>query len=312
MTMNREKAPLIDTDDECLDNGITDFAKAFNIKEKTIYNISSTKALVKITVGELIRYVGNWIYNRDIDADKVRELKEKYISNNGNDYFNIMDNDNNGDISPAWIISIVYDKEAMSAHKLFVIDGQHRREVIRELLEEGKIWDTIEIVCIMYSIDNCYKENKKTTLELFKKINNNLQLKDADFPKILATQIVDAIVKDTDLVSDRRKIIRNDVNNQGGVAHEPLIHERELFKLFNDNYSLVENLSCEEVITNLKIIKQKICWKDFDSIYTYTQQNIKRYKKAVDNNFWLNLRSSAKYNPGKWIKYIANPNDFQP
>jgi hypothetical protein len=150
------------------------------------------------------------------------------------------------------------------------------------------------------------------TLELFKKINNNLQLKDTDFPKILATQIVEAIAKDTDLVPNRRKIIRNDVNNQGGIAHEPLIHERELFKIFNDNYSLIENLSCEEVIANLKIIKQKICWKDFDSIYTNTQQNRKRYEKARHYNFWLNLRSSAKYNPSEWIKYIANPNDFQP
>ena len=307
---NNKNVPLIDSDDEYQDNGTTD--TTFNIKSKTIYNISRTKAIVKITVGEFIRYVGNWIYNRDIDAEKVKELKEQYISNNGNDYFNIMDNDNNVDISPAWIISIVYDKEAMGAHKLFVIDGQHRREVIRELLEEGKIWDTIEIICIMYSIDNCYKENKKVTLELFKKINNNLQLKDTDFPKILATQIVEAIAKDTDLVPNRRKIIRNDVNNQGGVAQEPFIHERELFRIFNDNYSLVENLSCEEVIANLKIIKQKICWKDFDSIYTNTQQNRKRYEKARHHNFWLNLRSSAKYNPSEWIKYIANPNDFQP
>jgi hypothetical protein len=181
-----------ESDEEFVDRNL-------DMKARTIYNISKTKALVKITVKEFIQCVGNWIYNREIDVNKVKELKEQYMANNGNDYFNIMDNDKENDISPAWIISIVYDKEATGVHNLFVIDGQHRREVIRELLEEGLIWDTIEIVCIMYSIDNCYKQNKKTTLELFKKINNNLQLKDTDFPKILATQVVEAIEKEKEL-----------------------------------------------------------------------------------------------------------------
>jgi hypothetical protein len=308
--MNHQNALCIDSDDESLDNGT--IALNFDIKRKTVYNIGRNKTLIKITLRELIQYVGNWTYNRDIDADKVNELKEQYISKNCNDYFNIMDNDNDADISPAWIISIVYDKEATGAHKLFVIDGQHRREVIRQLLEEGKMQDTIEILCIMYSIDNCYKENKKMTLELFKKINNNLQLKDTDFPKILALQLVEAIAKDKELVSDSRKIIRNDGNNQGGVAYEPLIHERELFALFNTNYPLIENLSCEEIIANLKIIKQRICFKDFENIYTNTQQNIKRYAKARKYDFWLNLKSSARCKPSEWIKYIATPNDFRP
>ena len=308
--MNHQNAQYIDSDDESPDNGTT--ALNINIKSKTVYNIGRNKAFIKITAREFIQYVGNWIYNREIDTDKVKELKEQYISKNGNDYFNIMDNDNDADISPAWIISVVYDKQATGAHKIFVIDGQHRREVIRQLLEEGKMEDTIEILCIMYSIDNCYKENKKMTLELFKKINNNLQLKDTDLPKILALQLVEAIAKDKDLVSDSRKIIRNDVNNQGGVAQEPLIHERELYTLFNTNYSLIENLSCEEIIANLKIIKQRICFKDFENIYANTPQNIKRYAKARKYDFWLNLKSSAKYKPSEWIKYIATPNDFQP
>jgi hypothetical protein len=284
-----------------------------DMKARTIYNISKTKALVKITVKEFIQCVGNWIYNREIDANKVKELKEQYMANNGNDYFNIMDNDKENDISPAWIISIVYDKEATGVHNLFVIDGQHRREVIRELLEEGLIWDTIEIVCIMYSIDNCYKQNKKTTLELFKKINNNLQLKDTDFPKILATQVVDAIEKEKELVSDIKRVIKNDGNNKSGIAREPFIHKAELFQLFNKNYSLYENLSPEEVIANLKIIARKIRYKDYETIYQNpTSQNSKYYEKARDNDFWLNLKSSDKCKPDEWIKYIANPTEFIP
>jgi len=309
--MNHQNARgYVDSDDETHDNGTT--ALNINIRSKTVYNICKNKSLIKITAIEFIQFVGNWIYNREIDPDKVKELKEQYLANNRNDFFNIMDNDNDADISPAWIVSVVYDKEATGAHKLFVIDGQHRREVIRQLLEEGKINSEIEILCVMYSIDNCYKENKKKTLELFKKINNNLQLKDTDFPKILALQVVEAITKDKDLVLDSRKIIRNDVNNQGGVAHEPLIHERELYTLFNANYSLIENLSCEEIIANLKIIKQRICFKDFEDIYANTPQNIKRYAKARKYSFWLNLRSSEKYKPSEWIKYIARPNDFNP
>lgn len=304
--MNHQNAEYIDSDDESPDN----VGFSFDIVSKTVYNIGRNKALIKITVGEFIQYVGNWIYNRKIDVDKVKELKEQYISNNGNDYFNIMDNDNDTDISPAWIISIVYDKEATGSHKLFVIDGQHRRQVIRELLEEGKMQDTIEILCIMYSIDNCYKENKKMTLELFKKINNNLQLKDSDLPEILTLQIVEAIANDKELVSNRKMLIKNDTKTKS--AHEPFIHENELFILFNTNYSLIENLSCEEVIANLKIIKRRIRYRDFENIYTNTPKNLERHNKARYNDFWLNLKSSAKYKPSEWIKYIARPNDFQP
>ena len=309
--MNHQNAhKYIDSDDESPDNGTR--ALNINIKSKTVYNIGRNKALIKITARELIQYAGNWIYNREIDKDKVKELKEQYLSNNSNDYFNIMDNDNDADISPAWIISVVYDKEATGAHKLFVIDGQHRREVIRQLLEEGKIQDTMEIICIMYSIDNCYGENKKMTLELFKKINNNLQLKDSDIPKILVNQIVEGIVDDNELVSDKRKLIRNDVNNPCGVAQEPRINKRELIDIFKNNYHLIENLSSEEVIANLKIILLRIRYKDFENIYTNTPDNQKRYKMARDNDFWLNLKSSPNCNPSEWIKYIAKPNEFHP
>ena len=266
--MNTEPFTMTDSDDE-YEN---DENSSLNITSKIVYNINNNKAIIKLTAGELIRETRNWIYNRDISTEKVKELKENYISNNGNDYFNIMDNDNVNNISPAWIFSIVYDKQARNVNKiensknrynLFIVDGQHRREVIRELLEEKKIVDSIEVLCIMYTIDNCEKENKNTTLELFKKINNNLQLKDSDFPKILALQIVEAFIKNKALVPNL-KIIKNEKTNKTGVAYEPLIHKRELFELFNKNYALVENLSCEEVISNILIIKQKICWKDFD------------------------------------------------
>ena len=314
--MNTEPFVMTDSDDEYENTELS----GLNIKSKIVYNINNNKAIIKITAGELIRETRNWIYNRDISVEKVKELKENYIANNSSDYFNIMDNDNGNNISPAWIISLVYDKQARNVSKiensknrynLFIVDGQHRREVIRELLEEKKIVDNIEVLCIMYTIDNCEKENKNTTLELFKKINNNLQLKDCDFPKILSLQIVDAFIKNKELVPNL-KIIKNEKTNKTGVAYEPLIHERELFELFNKNYALVENLSCEEVIHNIIIIKQKICWKDFDKIYSNTQQNIKRYEKAKKYNFWLNLKSSPKCNPTMWIKYIANPNDFNP
>ena len=301
LAMNTEPFTMTDSDDE-YEN---DENSSLNITSKIVYNINNNKAIIKLTAGELIRETRNWIYNRDISTEKVKELKENYISNNGNDYFNIMDNDNVNNISPAWIISIVYDKQARNVNKiensknrynLFIVDGQHRREVIRELLEEKKIVDSIEVLCIMYTIDNCEKENKNTTLELFKKINNNLQLKDSDFPKILSLQIVEAFIKNKALVPNL-KIIKNEKTNKTGVAYEPLIHKRELFELFNKNYALVENLSCEEVISNILIIKQKICWKDFDKIYTNTQQNIKRYEKAKKYDFWLNLKSSPKCKP---------------
>jgi len=72
--MNTEPFTMTDSDDE-YEN---DENSSLNIKSKIVYNINNNKAIIKLTAGELIRETRNWIYNRDISTEKVKELKENY------------------------------------------------------------------------------------------------------------------------------------------------------------------------------------------------------------------------------------------
>lgn len=283
-----------DTDDEVqVNNKITE-----SIADKIVCNIGNNQAIIKLTAKELIRETKIWTYNRNINDDKVNELKEQYILNS-----------NKGDdMSPVWMPSLVYDKYSEPNNiQLIVIDGQHRREAIRALLQEGKINENIEIPCIMYTIDNCETYNMKIIVALFNKINNNLHLEKKEYPEIFALEIIDEIKKDSELVPNKKAIKKLGIT---GKAQEPCMHERELSNLLKEHYHTFQHLSKEKIIENLKIIRRKICWKDYEDIYSNTERNIIRYKKAKDYNFWLNLKSSSKYKPDVWIKHIASPELF--
>ena len=283
-----------ESDDESVDNPKT----IEEITDKIVYNMGNNKSIIKLTAKELIRDAKVWTYNRDINEDKVTELKEQYILNLGNQ--DIM--------SPVWMPSLVYDKYSEPDNiKLIVIDGQHRREAIRALLQEGKINENIEIMCIMYTIDNCETENIKIIVDLFNKINNNLHLEKKDYPEIFALEIINELKKDTELVPDKKAIKKAKTNK---TAREPCMHEKEFSHLLKEHYHTYQHLSKEKLIENLRIINRKICWKDFEDIYNNNKDNIARYNKAKDYNFWLGLKSSAKYKPDVWIKYLATPELF--
>lgn len=283
-----------ESDDDSVNNPIT----IEEITDKIVYNIDNNKAIIKLTAKELIRDAKVWTYNRDINEDKVNELKEQYIVNLGN--HDIM--------SPVWMPSLVYDKYSEPDNiTLIVIDGQHRREAIRSLLQEGKINENIEIMCIMYTIDKCETENIKVIVDLFNKINNNLHLEKKDYPEIFALEIISELKKNNELVPDKKAIKKGKTNK---TAREPCMHEKEFSNLLKEHYQTYQHLSKEKLIENLKIINRKICWKDFGDIYSNTKDNIARYDKAKDYNFWLGLKSSAKYKPEVWIKYLATPELF--
>ena len=283
-----------ESDDDSVNNPITIEV----ITDKIVYNIDNNKAIIKLTAKELIRDAKVWTYNRDINEDKVNELKEQYIVNLGN--HDIM--------SPVWMPSLVYDKYSEPDNiTLIVIDGQHRREAIRSLLQEGKINENIEIMCIMYTIDKCETENIKVIVDLFNKINNNLHLEKKDYPEIFALEIISELKKNNELVPDKKAIKKGKTNK---TAREPCMHEKEFSNLLKEHYQTYQHLSKEKLIENLKIINRKICWKDFGDIYSNTKDNIARYDKAKDYNFWLGLKSSAKYKPEVWIKYLATPELF--
>ena len=280
------------------DEELYNLTSKFNINDKIIYKIDDFKNIIKITAVEFVQDTSIWIYNRRIDLEKIKELKEQ---------IQVFDKNS----SPVWNISLIYDELSHKNILLYVIDGQHRREVVRELLKEGKINEDFEIICTTYNINHCQTINKNVATELFKKINNNLPLDLNDIPDTFVQDIIEKIINDNELNPSKKGIKIQITNGDDSTAHEPRIHKQQLFRLFNDNIESFKNLSIDEIVSNLRLIKKKICYNPSEDIYVKTERHNDKYHMAKSINFWLGLKSSKKYSPNEWIKYITKPHDFK-
>ena len=277
------------------------------LQDKIVYNYDDFKSVAVLKAEDFVRDTRPWVYNRSLNDENVADLKAKYLL-----YDKVY--------SPLWNISIIYDELSKDIVKLYILDGQHRREVLRQLLQEGKVDKKMDIVCTIYNIKDCQGSNKNISTELFKKINNNLPLNLKDIPDTFVQDVVDRIILDPVLNPAKYiKLIENvnpdRKNKDKFTAREPKIHKRELYEKFKDLLVYYKDLSIDDVIANLRIIVNKIRFEDCENIYDCTNHEkndiqYERYGKAKNYDFWLGLKSSAKYNPEMIIKSIADPSKF--
>lgn len=272
------------------------------LKNKIVYKYDDFKCIAVLKANELVRDTRPWIYNRKLNPDNITELKAKYLL-----YDKVY--------SPLWNISIIYDETSEDIVKLYILDGQHRRIVLKELLQEGKIDADIDITCTIYNIRDCQGTNKNIATELFKKINNNLPLDLKDIPDTFVQDVVDRIIADK-VLNPKNSIKIIDTNDEKSFAHEPRIHKRELYHKFNEHLVYYKDLSIDDVISNLRIIVNKIRFEDCEQIYNFKvvdrgcEKWREKYEKAKSMDFWLGLKTSVKYNPEVLIKSIADPLKF--
>jgi len=295
-----KKTPYYDIDnEEYYTDDESEKNISINFKNNIISNINDNCNIIKIPIGDLVRKTKNWIYNREINEEKVNELFEHICSQKYKHGY-----------SCDWIIILVYDKFADNGnYNNIVIDGQHRREALRRALENEKINENISIHCIMYEINYCETKNIEKTINLFNSVNNNRPLTKIDYPDTRSIILVNKIKLDKEIVPDTSVIKKNGKENGRG-ANQPFITEKELYNIIYNNSKFWIHLTDEEFINNLKNISKKISWVLYENIYTCSETNRKRYDKALKYKFWLNLKDSEKYNPDKWIKFIATPDLF--
>ena len=142
---------------------------------------------------------------------------------------------------------------------------------------------------------------------MFKKINNNTPLCIDDIPNTLIQELLDKIIEDNELNPNKEGI---KVGNGQSTSHEPAIHKKELFNILNTHSKSFSHLSQDEIIVNLRLIKNRIMLKDFKEIYHKCDTNEKRYEKAESVDFWLGLKSSKKFSPEQWVLFISKPQEF--
>ena len=281
-----------DNEDNCLNEGTKATQNIyFDLHDKIIDRMSNNSYMIKITGKELIHYVKNWCFNRTSDDDKIQELYD--IKKNSTAV-----------IEPTWIFTLIYDEMSDNFDKLYMIDGQHRREVIKRLLVDNP--DSKEqYYCIVYNINYCETENQNLAIDLFKKINNNKPLSIPDIPDMYICDIVYNIINNNILNPNKSIKIKKENNK----ANNPYIHKKELFNLLNNNMDKIKMLSKDKFIENLTIIRNKLCFKEFKDLYKLNDDNKKKYDTAKKIDFWLNLKTS-KYPPEEWIKYITVPHEL--
>lgn len=272
----------------------------FNIRKYIVYKINDNQCLIKLNAKEFAVECDPWVYNRKINPEKVEELKEQ---------FKVFDKKT----SPIWTVSLVFDKYAYAPKDstkkyLKILDGQHRWQVVIDLLFNNEMESNYEIYATCYFIDYCDNKNTNITTELFKKINNNTPLSMDDIPDTRIQELVDKIIKDKELNPNKEGI---KVGNAQYTAQEPAIHKKELFNILNIHSKSFSHLSQDEIIVNLRLIKNRIMLKNLNDIYhKNSKDREKRYLKAKSVDFWLGLKSSKKFSPEQWVLYISNPQEF--
>jgi hypothetical protein len=271
----------------------------FDIQKYIVYKINDNQCLIKLNAKEFAVECDPWVYNRNIYPEKVEELKEQ---------FKVFDKKT----SPIWTVSLVFDKytpkpKDSTKKYLKILDGQHRWQAVINLLFNNEMDPNYEIFATCYFIDYCDNKNTNITTELFKKINNNTPLSMDDIPDTRIQELVDKIILDKELNPNKEGI---KVGNTQNTAREPAIHKKELFNILNVHSKSFSHLSQDEIIVNLRLIKNRIMLKDLKDIYHKSERNEERYIKAKSVDFWLGLKSSKKFSPEQWVLFISNPQEF--
>jgi len=291
-----------DAEEECISD---DKIINFDINKNIIHCIDTNKYLLKLSVKEFVLESEPWIYNRKIDDEKVKELREQV---------KVFDNET----SPVWTVSIIYDKYINKKKDeppkyLKILDGQHRWKVLEEMINNSEIDENKEIYAVCYCIDYCEGKNRNMATELFKKINNNTPLCVDDIPDTRIQELVDRIIADK-VLNPKKEGIKVGIANES--AREPAIHKKELFNILNTHAKNFNHLSIDEVIVNIRLIRNKIMMAGYEKIYHKSQTHLDYFLKAKSIDFWLGLKSSKPkkntcgYSPEHWVLYINNPQEF--
>ena len=240
--------------------------------------------LMKMDYVSLIRYIKHWSYNRQINEEFVNELYDSIVNNN----------------KVIWTLTAIKER---SNDNLYLIDGQHRFEAIKKRMTEyNNLQYNSNIYINVYLINN--KENdSQYIIDLFTKINKNTPLGENDYPDNTLINIIQKIVDDPVL----KKGIKTDEKRHS--SHQPYIHKKTLNELFQKNKEVIKTMDIDLIITNLKIINNRLRLKAFEDIYINDNiKNRNKWQSAKNIEFFLGLKEcKAIYKIENIIKNIRTP-----
>lgn len=255
---------------------------------QVLYQKDDTTKLVKMSYLNLLKYTDNWIYNRDINLERVDAI-----------YNSIKNNSING-----WTLHAFEDEKK----SIRLLDGQHRYEAIKRYLSEYDVYNTCtnEITIWIYMITD-EESNEDYLIDLFKIINSNKQINEYELPSKRKLQLTKMVCNDSIISKGIKMDTRTSTSNQ------PYIHIKEFKVIIDKILRDFPDLSNDEIILNIKIINNRIrCLANeanFKFLFGRKEMTDKRLlilNKCHDINFYLNIKESC-YNRDNWIRFVKNP-----
>lgn len=247
---------------------------------------NENSCLYKIDFRTLISNIGHWSYNRPLKKEIINIFYENITKNN-----------------ISWILSAIKEKDK---DNIYLIDGQHRLEAIKKIIQEDDGMKINKYVYVnIYYVDNI-DEDFDYINELFIKINSNTPLEKIDFPSSFTAKLIKEIIKDPVLSKGIS------TNPKTHSAHQPYIHKKTLNEILNISHSIIKDIDINIIINNLKFANNRLSIMSFDKIYfnaNKTESDKNNWNKAKEIGFFFGLKNcNLKY---KLINIINNIKNIQ-
>jgi len=263
-------------------------------KYKVIYIQDEKTKLVEMSYRDFMNNTSNWIYNREIEYDRVNSI-----------YDNIKENNSIGWTLDAFIDKSIINKDIIN---IKIINGQHRGEAIRKYLADydSYMYCNRVVLVWLYYIEN-EEENPEEVIELFKKVNSSYQFKESQLPSTIKIEICNQLVIHPVL----KEGIKTD--SKTNIAYQPYIHIKELKSIIDKIIENNSDIALNDIIDGMVKINNRISCicneNSFEKLFGKKQITDKRLKdmnKANQIKFYLNIKESI-YSKDKWYNYIKNP-----
>lgn len=258
--------------------------KEFNITDSIIDTKDDNTILCKMSFIDIAIHSTSWCYNRKIYEEKVDELYNELI------YF----------YDIPYILHGIYD-DTKENKKILIIDGQHRINAINKFIikKNIEISKNTYVWIWLYKIKDCETKNVDKAISIFMKINNNRLLDEADLPDNFMICIINELCKTPVF---KNCIGQKSINN---TCRSPMIHKKELNEALGIYKKDLHSKRIDIIIKNIIEMNEILSKMTFEELYEpgYRKTEVKRYNKAKELGFYLNLKNS-KYSILEWIKKI--------
>lgn len=281
-----------------MDNGV-DFVDTFEdfdnfkIKDANDFIIRKNGKIFerKIKASQSISFLSQWNDNRSLDLKHKEEIKQGLIEENIPYLFGK--------------ITLIADKNV----RLIVIDGQHRIEAIKELLNEKKDFDciidyTIYQIVDLDNIDNINSDIKDEINKIFNIVNKSLPINCEDKKESKSKELTECLSS----YFNNNGVINIRITN-GEMPQKPCISHKSLKDIiFNALPLEFENICKKKFVKYVAILNDKYDKMTIQEFYgrkNPSQQKVKQHQKASERKFYLNLDGgNGNGIPSEWLKQI--------